>query len=167
MKTNERWSHMTEYMANDTLAIPSLIPRLSSPSDFDDLQYGKMEGRPGRSCHMLMWCKDNRHMGAVPDKESQGNVLSKISRPQRLKDSITHCLVDSRLINAKFWVTMIRHCPVRLPSVYLTSSHVTRSPRPSPLFFLPQFWLIFLLSRPYPVDWRPSVSVGRMGSTRV
>ena len=69
--------------------LPSLVPRPFPPPVFDCLQYAKKEGgRPRKR-----------------DEESWGpcNILSKTLRLKHLKDvNNACCLVDSRLINARF-----------------------------------------------------------------
>ena len=72
----------------------------------------------------------------MPDKESQNlshNALSKDSRPLRLKDSvnIAHCL-------GRFEADYYKVCELQrsgtaslLPSVYLMSQHMSKSPKPS------------------------------------
>ena len=102
-----------------------------------------MEGKAWEiwSCAM----PSSRHMvdtrGVVPNEESRRPVLycpsngwiSEHSQGRRSIPFIVHNAGDGSTRNRYFigWAPP----PVCLPSVYLTSLHVTRSPRPSPTAF--------------------------------
>ena len=64
-----------------------------------------------------MWCQVDRgqtHKGAVPDKEESCSPF---------------LYYQSQQLEAR---VLAKQRPLRLPSVYLMSPHVTKSPRPSP-----------------------------------
>ena len=102
------------------------------------MKYGR--GRPGRSGHMRCHQADTwlTHRGWCPMKNL--DVLCCTVRPKAGCQSVHKA--DDRY-RSLFTAPGTDQCeyngwappPVCLPSVYLTSSHVARSPRPSPAVF--------------------------------
>ena len=124
----------------------SLVPRPFPPPVFHRFQYEIRQGKAWEIWSRAM--PSSRHKvdtrRAVPNEESQCPVLycpsngwiSERSQGRRSIPFIVHNADnagDGSTRNRYFngWAPPL----VCLPSVYLTSSHVTRSPRPSPAVF--------------------------------
>ena len=143
LQTEQRSGRCVKVTGYRVLIKYSLVPRLSPPPVFHRFRYEIRQGKAWEiwSCAM----PSSRHMvdtrRAAPNEESRRPVLycpsnswiSERSQGRRSIPFIVHNAGDgstqNRYING--WTPP----PVCLPSVYLMSSHVTRSPKPSPAVF--------------------------------
>ena len=112
----------------------SLVPRPFPLPVFDYLQYANtVQVRQGKVREILLHCTWARPMGVVPTEESHCPFLCCLS-----KSWLSEHLHGRRPLLFTIRITKDRLTWNRYydpPCVYLMSSHMTKSPRPSPAIF--------------------------------
>ena len=126
---------------------PSFVCLISLHSAYNQkLDSRHVTSRPGRFCYMHSTCDMiiigtyMAHRRAVLDKEPQGlscTILSKIFRLECSKGnvSIVCCLIVDQHKVCEIHNNQALPLRMCLPAVHLTSLHVTKSLRPSPVCF--------------------------------
>ena len=135
------WSYMiVTLVAALSMAQTSLVPRLFSPPVFDRFQYEIRRGKAWEiwSCAMT----SGRHTGVVPNNF---NTCFVSIRPRHCEQQTASFVCLANTLTSSLWtdskrqdIEILRWAPPStcLPCVYLMAPNVTRSPRPSPPYFI-------------------------------